>query len=97
MLLRLPLSVEPVFLEWLQRTQPLKYDRVVSLIRQTRSGQMNDSEFRSRMRGSGPMAEQIRNMFKVFTKKHGLDQRLPALRCDLFRRPLPKSGQLRLF
>jgi len=96
-LLRLPLTVEPVFLEWLERTQPSKRDRVESRIRQTRSGQLSSSEFGSRMRGSGNTAEQIRNMFRIFARKNGLDRRLPPLRCDLFRPPKDASGQMRLF
>lgn len=96
-LLRLPLTVEPVFLEWLERTQPLKKDRVENLIRQTRGGRLNSSEFGSRMRGTGEMADQIRDIFRVFAKKQGLDQRLPPLRCDLFQPPIDGSGQMRLF
>jgi len=42
-LLRLPLTVEPVFREWLQRTQPLKADRVLGQIRATREGNLNSS------------------------------------------------------
>lgn len=96
-LLRLPLTVEPIFLEWLQRTQPLKKERVEGLIRQTRAGQLNQSTFGTRMRGEGPIAEQIQRVFRVFAKKHGLDGALPKVRCDLFRPPTGKSGQLRLF
>src|SRR5262245_2076623 len=36
--LRLPLAVEPVFLEWLRRTQPLKAERVERRLRQSRHG-----------------------------------------------------------
>ncbi len=96
-LLRLPLTVEPVFREWLERTQPLKQQRVEGLIRQTRGGKLNQAEFGKRMRGEGPIAQQINSIFKVFANKHGLDRRLPKLRCDLFRPPRPTSGQLRLF
>jgi len=34
-LLRLPLAVRPVFIDWLERTQPLKAEKVQSLIRAT--------------------------------------------------------------
>jgi DNA repair photolyase len=47
-LLRLPLTVEPVFVEWLQRTQPGKADKVLQRIRQTRDGQLSSSQFKER-------------------------------------------------
>lgn len=96
-LLRLPLSVEPVFREWLERTQPLKRERIENLIRQTRRGKLNESEFRTRMRGDGEIAGQIAKVFQVFARKHGLDGRPPALDCSQFQPPRSSSGQMRLF
>jgi DNA repair photolyase len=96
-LLRLPLAVESVFQEWLQRTQPLKAERILTRIRQTRGGALNKSAWGERMVGAGEIAEQIGSMFKMFKRKHGLDSRLPPQNCDAFRPPLPKSGQMRLF
>ena len=71
LLLRLPLTVEPVFLEWLERAQPLKADKVRNLIRQTRGGKLNDSAWGRRMVGQGPLAEQISAMFDLFRQKLG--------------------------
>ncbi|MEO8496117.1 MAG: PA0069 family radical SAM protein, partial [Planctomycetota bacterium] len=96
-LLRLPLTVEPVFKEWLERTQPLKAERVLGRIRETRGGKLNSSAFGERMVGSGEIAEQIKQMFRMFKRKHGLDSKLPPHDCSLFVPPVPKSGQLRLF
>jgi DNA repair photolyase len=96
-LLRLPLTVEPVFLEWLQRTQPDHKDRVLNRIRQCREGSLSDSKFGSRMRGSGEIAEQIKHMFQLFSRKYGLDQPLPELNCELFTPPRLDACQLRLF
>ncbi len=96
-LLRLPLSVRPIFFEWLARAMPLKRDRVESLIRSTRAGKINDAEFARRMRGTGPYAEQIARTFSVFKKKLGLDTRLPLLDSSQFRAPRAASGQMRLF
>ena len=95
-LLRLPLTVEPVFLEWLHRTQPLKAERVEGLIRQTRAGKMNQQEFDERMRGTGEVAEQIRQMFRVVRRRQGFPG-LPELDCSRFQPATPRSGQLRLF
>lgn len=96
-LLRLPLSVEPVFRDWLARTQPLRRKRVEGLIRRTRGGRMSSAEFGIRMRGTGLLAEQIARVFKVFARKHGLDGQLPALDATRFRPPRLPSRQLRLF
>jgi DNA repair photolyase len=96
-LLRLPLTVRPVFLEWLERTQPLKAEKVKSLIRQTRGGKLSSSEWGERMRGSGQMAEQVEQMFRVFTKKLALDGPLPPLDYSHFRSPEKNSNQRRLF
>jgi DNA repair photolyase len=96
-LLRLPLAVRPIFLDWLGRNYATKLEKVKSLIRDTRSGQLNDPKFGSRMRGEGPYAEQIRQTFKVYTKRYGLDRPLPGPDCTQFRPPRPSSGQLSLF
>jgi DNA repair photolyase len=97
-LLRLPMTVEPVFLEWLERTQPQHRDRVESRIRSTRGGELYQSKFVERMRGTGEIAEQIRRTFHVFAKKLGLDQTRGAeLDVSQFRPPTPSSGQKWLF
>jgi DNA repair photolyase len=96
-LLRLPLTVRPIFLEWLHRTQPTKAERVEGLIRSTREGKLNQSEFGTRFRGTGPMAEQIKRTFEVFSRKFGLNRPIAPLDASQFLPPLPKSGQRRLF
>lgn len=96
-MLRLPLTVAPVFQDWLARTQPAHRTRIENLIRQTHGGRMNISNFGSRMRGTGNIAEQIQNTFRVFARKHRLDTPLPEFNLSQFRPPKNASGQLRLF
>ena len=96
-LLRLPLTVEPVFKEWVERTQPLQAEKILSRIQHARDGKLNDSTWGQRMVGTGEIAEQIQKMFRLFKTKYGLDQKLPRQNCDLFEPPMPKSGQMRLF
>jgi DNA repair photolyase len=96
-LLRLPLTVAPVFLEWLQREQPARLARVEGRVRDARGGKLNNAEFGKRMRGTGEMARQIGDLFKLFARRYGLDRGLPPHDCSRFRPPLPKTGQLRLF
>ena len=96
-LVRLPLTVAPVFREWLEREQPTRFHRIESRIRDAHGGRLSNSEWGIRMRGTGEMASQIRGVFRLFAKKHGLDGDLPPHDCTQFRPPLPRFGQLRLF
>jgi DNA repair photolyase len=70
-LLRLPHEVEPIFQEWLQTQYPLKAAKVLSLIRQVRGGALNDVQFGSRMRGSGPLAALLAQRFAAACRRHG--------------------------
>lgn len=96
-LLRLPLAVEPIFLNWLQANLPHQASRVEARLRDCRDGALNDSRFGLRMRGSGRYAEQIRAMFQLFARREQLDRKLSDLRTDLFRPPRAAHGQGRLF
>jgi DNA repair photolyase len=96
-LLRLPLSVAPIFLDWLDTHQPELRPRVEQRIRATRDGCLNDPQFGSRMSGSGAYAETIRSAFTAFSRRYGLDRPLPPLDTSQFRPPARPRGQLRLF
>lgn len=96
-LLRLPLTVRPVFTDWLAKALPSKKDKIESLIRQCRGGEMNDSQFGRRRLGEGQIAEQIAQTFRVFAKKYNLDRTVPPLETRFFEHPTPSSGQQRLF
>jgi DNA repair photolyase len=96
-LLRLPLSVAPIFLDWLDTHRPELRPRVEQRIRATRDGCLSDPQFGRRMSGSGTYAETIRTAFVVFAKRFGLDRPLPPLDTEQFRPPALPSGQLRLF
>lgn len=98
-MLRLPLTVGPVFLDWLQRRYPERAAKVEGRLRAVRKGSLNSSEFGARMTGQGELADGIRQLFHVFARRHGLDGGLPALDCSQFRRPAApsRSEQLWLF
>jgi DNA repair photolyase len=96
-MLRLPLTVAPVFLEWLTRCYPDRAAKIEGRIRVMRGGRLNSSRFGERMSGRGVLAEQIAGLFRVFTRKYGLDGGLPPLDTTRFRVPRAKSGQLWLF
>ena len=93
-LLRLPHEVKELFAAWLERHAPLRARRVLSLVRQTRGGRLNDPAFGSRMRGTGVHAELLAQRFRKACARLGLDRRAMPQRTDLFRSPAP--GQLRL-
>jgi DNA repair photolyase len=95
-LLKLPTTVRDVFTDWLRRSYPDKADRIESLIRSTRAGKLNDSQFGRRQVGSGNVADLIANTFRVWTTKLGFDDH-PHLNRGAFRPPPPTTGQLRLF
>jgi hypothetical protein len=52
-----------------------------------RGGKLNVSDFATRMRGEGPYADQVAQMFHVFRERLGFDARMRPLRMEHFRRP----------
>ena len=74
-LLRLPWEVAGMFQEWLQAHYPQRAAHVMSLVRQSHGGRVNDPRFGSRMRGSGPFADLIARRFKVAARREGLDSK----------------------
>jgi len=96
-LLRLPHGVEELFVEWLERHFPERISKVLGRIRDARDGRLTDPRFGTRMRGQGPFADQLRNLFRVARRKHGLDRSGPRLSTDAFRRPVVPGAQRELF
>jgi DNA repair photolyase len=96
-LLKLPTTVEPVFLDWLERSYPDRVERVKSQIRSTRGGKLSDSQFGRRQVGTGNLAELIADTFRLWCAKLGYNEEHGGLNAAAFRAPLPSSGQLRLF
>ncbi|MGE0847799.1 MAG: PA0069 family radical SAM protein [Flavobacteriaceae bacterium] len=95
--LRLPLEVRDIFVEWLTEHVPDRADKVMSLVSQMRDGNHYVSEFGSRMRGTGPVAALIAGRFALAVKRLELNRERAALRTDLFRPPKPERKQLSLF
>jgi len=96
-LLRLPHEVEPIFADWLQLQYPLKAAKVLSLIRQVRGGSLNDAQFGSRMRGSGPLAALLAQRFAAACRRHGFTRESEAaLDSTRFRVPEGPGTQLSL-
>ena len=95
-LLRLPLEVRELFLEWLAVHAPNKAKRVVSLLQGMRAGRLNDATFGSRMTGAGPYADLLAARFAAATRRLGLTRRGPSLDTGRFRPPRRDPAQLAL-
>ncbi len=96
-MLRLPYQLKDLFLEWLRRHYPARAGKVEALVRDVRGGELNDSRFKARMRGTGAFADHLSASFKVFTRRLGLTGR-PTLETKHFRRPGAGAGeQMELF
>lgn len=94
--LRLPYAVSELFVNWLEEHFPDRKDKVLNHIRNMRNGRLNDPRFRERMKGAGAFAENIRRLFRIYSKKYQLDKYHIHLSADAFRRP-PENGQQDLF
>jgi DNA repair photolyase len=98
-LLRLPGAVKEVFEERLRASLPLRADRVLRRIRETRGGKLYDPRFGTRGTGEGPYAEAIATLFDQTAQQLGYTSREDARsqqppQPSPFRRP---KGQLGLF
>lgn len=91
-LLRLPHELAALFEDWLNRTMPERAAHVLSLIRQTRAGKVNDAKFGSRFRGTGAYAELLCTRFHRAARQFGLDYAPPPLDCSQFARPRTSTG-----
>jgi DNA repair photolyase len=95
-LLRLPGPVKDVFEQRLRAAIPLRADRVLRRVRETRGGKMYDATFGVRGRGTGVYADAIATLFQQTAERLGLaGHDGPAEKSTTtFRRP---RGQLPLF
>lgn len=95
--LRLPLEVAPLFSEWLAQHYPDRAERVMSVIRQSRDGRLNDPRFGQRMRGQGPFADLLSDRFRRACRKAGIQYGGSRhLSSDKFSLPF-QNNQLALF
>lgn len=95
-LLRLPHELKDIWREWLELHYPERASHVMSLIQQMRDGRDYQSEFGTRMRGTGPFADLIEQRFKKARTRFGFG-RMPALSIHQFKPPAADSRQGTLF
>lgn len=95
--LRLPGSVEAVFVGRLREHMPLRADRVLNRLRDIRGGRLSDSRFGSRFRGTGPYWDSVLALFELNRKALGLEKGPPRAKCStaLARGEAKANDQLR--
>lgn len=101
-LLRLPLEIRDLFVEWLETHVPDRAKRVMRLVRETRGGRDYDATFGRRLRGQGVYADLLAKRFRNACTRLGLEHRrdheADGDRFDesRFRRPPRDPNQLTL-
>lgn len=83
--LRLPHGLKTMFEEWLKVHYPDRARKVLDQIRSVRDGKLYDSDYGTRMKGTGIFAEQIASMFKVGCIRAGIWGVQPTLSTGYFR------------
>jgi DNA repair photolyase len=95
-MVRLNGPVGEVFTDWIHKTLPDRADKVLSQIAESHGGSLSDSRYGTRMRGEGPQAEAIRDLFRMTKTRLFEGRESPPYNLDAFCPP-DLSGQLRLF
>ncbi|HET8886643.1 MAG TPA: PA0069 family radical SAM protein [Salinimicrobium sp.] len=94
-MVRLNGAIGEIFSDWIKKTMPDRADKVLHLIESCHEGNLNDSQYGRRMRGSGNIAEQVNQQFAIARKKYLSGREMPEMNCDLHEQF--KSGQLKFF
>lgn len=93
--LRLPWELSPIFRQWLMQHCPDRAGRVMARIQDMRGGQDYDSDFATRMKGSGPWADLLRQRFQKACARLGYQQARTPLDTSRFNPgALSPQGQL---
>ena len=95
--LRLPWELSPIFRDWLQLHYPDRASRVMSRVQDMRGGRDYDASFSTRMKGSGPWADLIRQRFQKATQRMGFNRERVELDASRFSRPVAQAAQATLF
>jgi DNA repair photolyase len=100
-LLRLPHELKDIFQDWLHANFPDRARHVLSLIRETRAGMLNEARFHHRFAGQGVYAELLMRRFARAARQWGLDEAREGLDATRFAVPETErtedAAQLSLF
>jgi len=89
-IVRLPFVVKDLFGTWLEQHYPERKEKVLQRIRSLRGGRLNESRFKKRMTGEGPLAKIVQEVFRLHRNRLGF-RRGPELSTANFRRPGERS------
>lgn len=78
-MVRLNGQVAEIFKDWAHKTIPDKADRILNQISETHGGTLNDSSFKTRMRGQGVIAKHVKHTMTLAKKKYLKDRTTLAL------------------
>ncbi len=92
---RLNGAIGGIFHDWLQKTFPDRAEKVWRQICECHGGNVNDSRWGNRIVGDGKFAQLIKDQFKLYCKKYGLNETPMELNTKDFRRL--KNKQMTLF
>jgi DNA repair photolyase len=93
---RLPWEVAPIFKEWLELHYPQRAARIMARIHDMRGGKDYDSDFSTRMKGSGLWSDLIRQRFEKACARLGFNRERIELDLSQFQPP-SAAGQSSLF
>jgi DNA repair photolyase len=100
-LLRLPHEIKEMFEAWLHTHFPDRAKHVLSLVRDTRGGALNESRFHHRFSGQGVYADLLMRRFTRAARQWGLDEARAGMDCSRFAVPdaveKAATAQLSLF
>lgn len=69
-IVRLNGDIAELFEDWLMKSYPDRSNKILNQIRTLHKGQLSDSEFKHRMRGSGQYADMIKQQFVVAKNRY---------------------------
>jgi DNA repair photolyase len=69
-MVRLNGQVGNIFRDWIQKAIPDRADRILNQIAETHGGTLNESSYKTRMRGEGVIAQQVKQTMSLAKKKY---------------------------
>jgi DNA repair photolyase len=95
-IVRLNGSVKEIFKDWLQKNFSTSANKIINQISECHSGQVADSRFGRRMKGEGPIAATINQLFRSAVNKYLPLRGFPKFNSELYRKEIDKV-QLSIF
>jgi DNA repair photolyase len=89
-IVRLNGSIGEIFTDWIHKAYPDRAEKVLNMIKSCHDGKLNDSEFGRRMRGDGPVAQSIHQLYKMACNRFLAGREMPEYDYSLF---TPKGGK----